>query len=116
MKEEETGRRKMSPEIRAPSSCLADNIKVFKSIGLFIKRPNKTMIIIFVFFVCIKCNMPLWCEKQLNGVRIMGRENRRPKTYAQRFEEERLKNCGSRCQRHSHWVDQEVSYSVGCSR
>jgi hypothetical protein len=104
----------MSPEIRAPSSCLADNINVFKSIGLFIKRPNKTMIIIFVFFVYIKCNMPLWkgCEEQLNGVRKLERESRRPKSYARRLEEERLKNCGSKCQRHTHWVDQEVSYSV----
>ena len=107
----------MSPENRAPSSCLADNIKIFKSIGLFIKRPNKTMIIIFVFFVCIKCN--IWCDKHLNKVRnsnLLERESRRPRTYAQRFEEERFKNCGSKCQRHTHWVDTEVSYSVGRSR
>jgi len=70
------------------------------------------MIIIFVFFVCTKCNFSPWkgCERFLNDRKLQReRPNRRITPYARRFEDERLKNCGSRCQRHTHWVDLEVS-------
>ena len=73
------------------------------------------MIIIFVFFVCTKCNFSPWkgCERFLNDRKLQReRPNRRLTPYARRFEDERLINCGSRCQRHTHWVDLEVSSSL----